>query len=50
MTTKQLVIGLCAGNYSRSHLVEGILRRASGGLIELSSAELKHKFKREVSE
>lgn len=50
MTSKPLVLVICTGNSSRSHLAEGILRRAPAGLIEVSNAELKHKFRREVSE
>ena len=50
MTTKPLVLVLCTGDSSRSHLAKGILRQASGGLIEVSSAGLKHKFRREEFE
>jgi hypothetical protein len=50
MATKSLVLVLCTGPSCHSHLAEGILRRASADLIEGSNADLKHKFKREVSE
>jgi arsenate reductase len=50
MTTNPLVLVLCTSNSCHSHLAEGILRQASGGLIEVSSAELKYKFRRKVFE
>jgi len=37
-TTKPTVLILCTGNSCRSHLAEGILRRAAGDLIEVRSA------------
>ena len=36
-----LVLILCTGNSCRSHLAEGILRRASGGLFRVASAGSK---------
>ena len=38
---KPLVLILCTGNSCRSHLAEGILRRAAGDLIEVASAGSK---------
>ena len=38
---KPLVLILCTGNSCRSHLAEGILRRAAGDLIEAASAGSK---------
>jgi arsenate reductase len=38
---KPLVLVLCTGNSCRSHLAEGILRAASGDLIEVASAGSK---------
>ena len=35
---KPLVLILCTGNSCRSHLAEGILREAAGGLFEVQSA------------
>jgi len=37
-TTKPTVLILCTGNSCRSHLAEGILRRAAGDLLEVHSA------------
>ena len=50
MTTKPLVLVLCTGSSCHIHLAEGIFRQVSAGLIELSSAELKHNLKREEFE
>ena len=36
--TKPIVLILCTGNSCRSHLAEGILRRAAGDLLEVHSA------------
>ena len=38
MNTKPVVLILCTGNSCRSHLAEGILRKAAGDLIEVQSA------------
>ncbi len=38
---KPLVLVLCTGNSCRSHLAEGILRAASGGLFNVASAGSK---------
>lgn len=38
---KTLVLVLCTGNSCRSHLAEGILRRAAGELFEVQSAGSK---------
>ena len=38
MNPKPLVLILCTGNSCRSHLAEGILRRAAGDLVEVQSA------------
>lgn len=38
---KPLVLILCTGNSCRSHLAEGLLRAASGGLFEVASAGSK---------
>jgi arsenate reductase len=37
-TTKPTVLILCTGNSCRSHLAEGILRRAAGDLVDVHSA------------
>jgi arsenate reductase len=39
--SKPLVLILCTGNSCRSHLAEGILRRAAGDIIEVASAGSK---------
>ena len=39
--SKPLVLVLCTGNSCRSHLAEGILRAAAGGLLEVASAGSK---------
>jgi len=42
MTTEApLILVLCTGNSCRSHLAEGILRAASGGVIRVASAGSK---------
>ncbi len=38
MSNKPLVLILCTGNSCRSHLAEGILRKAAGDLVEVQSA------------
>src|SRR6187402_2630189 len=38
---KPLVLILCTGNSCRSHLAEGILRRAAGDVIDVASAGSK---------
>jgi arsenate reductase len=38
---KPLVLVLCTGNSCRSHLAEGILRAASGGVFDVASAGSK---------
>jgi arsenate reductase len=38
MSDKPLVLILCTGNSCRSHLAEGILRRAAGDRVEVQSA------------
>lgn len=38
MNAKPVVLILCTGNSCRSHLAEGILRKAAGDLIEVQSA------------
>lgn len=38
MATRSKVLILCTGNSCRSHLAEGILRRAAGDLMEIHSA------------
>ena len=38
MNDKPTVLILCTGNSCRSHIAEGILRRAAGDLIEVESA------------
>jgi arsenate reductase len=35
---KPLILILCTGNSCRSHLAEGILRRAAGDIVEVASA------------
>jgi arsenate reductase len=40
-STKPKVLILCTGNSCRSHLAEGILRRAAGDLVEIHSAGSK---------
>jgi arsenate reductase len=41
MTKKPSILILCTGNSCRSHLAEGILRKACGGLIDVQSAGSK---------
>ncbi len=40
-TSKPLVLILCTGNSCRSHLAEGILRRAAGDILNVQSAGSK---------
>jgi arsenate reductase len=41
LSTKPSVLILCTGNSCRSHLAEGILRQAAGGLFDVYSAGSK---------
>jgi arsenate reductase len=41
MTTKPRVLILCTGNSCRSHMAEGILRKAAGDFLEVCSAGSK---------
>lgn len=41
MTELPLILVLCTGNSCRSHLAEGILRAASGGVFRVASAGSK---------